>query len=1016
MWTVSRLLRRFLMGLQVLSKIMCANCGDYKHGILGVTSDLSIFDPGSSIAAEFYVSLHELMAGLESRSGLMWSAISTLHHACRNPSARVALIHTYKYTPILTKLLGSHLIQEKRLRVLQLLQELTYGIRISWQEAHLPQLITTLTQWIEGNEKDVIGLALGVLVNLCYKNLPAVYTLMRSVDSKQFLRTILKLQGDNINTRVQVCKLLIILEHISGEIPDSEILNFVNMTYSTLGNAFKSLDVYHLKHVVDFFLDVQTNTHSRGVLLKYEKYVGDTSRLLELVNSSSEPECVSVLFEFLESLVMLQVPGLSSIYPDIVKEAMNWIPTNMACTKSLQLICTIAMETRKEACGSQEALWLRVLEQLDHGLSRLLLILDTGGDENFPVDADTRTRLTSLIQLLQEMSKTSSLKQKILDAVNSQAPHALAKLPLPVGGKPSSSSLRALTEVKGNTEHTNDISEWCFPLGTVIQKVFQPLLCTEVKSGDNFFQSEVTALYVHSLDLMSDLASHDAQWLNLYSGLLQHKQVQMVLAVALYTGSEIIKKKVLSLTSTVGFPSESINSLAKSLCDLEPLVLIPSSGSSKSTTLFGEYNSASAHDMTPMFSLAQEGCLDQFIARLQEMAENNKISDISTSAVMELYEYKLASMSHSERALQSSLEAANTHSTHLQHRLAQLTAEISRRQQLLFHTQQCLEGLREEKAKLLQRINDLQVAADEAYKKNKQEDKNKQLVIGNLTATIESLRKNLDEKKEELMESQQSNDELKRKNEEAIKEIQILETNNKESTSKISELNKMLSKMEDRMNKRDRVIQEKDAEISKLSKNIEAFTAVQVYNQTCVPPPSLAVPGTGLQSDLCPSSFTRCPRYRLTIRLLSLHLHSLSQVQAYNQTCVPPPSLAVPGTGLQSDLCPSTFTRCPSSNHYPSHEPDSSNHYPIHEPDSSNHYPSHEPDSSIHYPIHEPDSSNHYPSHEPDSSNHYPIHEPDSSNHYPIHEPDSSNHYPSHEPDSSNHYPSHEPDYFLPIP
>nr|CAD7201792.1 unnamed protein product [Timema douglasi] len=802
-----------------------------QEDILGVTSDLSIFDPGSSIAAEFYVSLHELMAGLESRSGLMWSAISTLHHACRNPSARVALIHTYKYTPILTKLLGSHLIQEKRLRVLQLLQvtsvaytrchqgggghflfrnsglakELTYGIRISWQEAHLPQLITTLTQWIEGNEKDVVGLALGVLVNLCYKNLPAVYTLMRSVDSKQFLRTILKLQGDNINTRVQVCKLLIILEHISGEIPDSEILNFVNMTYSTLGNAFKSLDVYHLKHVVDFFLDVQTNTHSRSVLLKYEKYVGDTSRLLELVNSSSEPECVSVLFEFLESLVMLQVPGLSSIYPDIVREAMNWIPTNMACTKSLQLICTIAMETRKEACGSQEALWLRVLEQLDHGLSRLLLILDTGGDENFPVDADTRTRLTSLIQLLQEMSKTSSLKQKILDAVNSQVLQKVFQLLLCTEVKNCDWLFPQVLQKVFQPLLCTEVKscDWLFP--QVLQKVFQPLLCTEVKSGDNFFQSEVTALYVHSLDLMSDLASHDAQWLNLYSGLLQHKQVQMVLAVALYTGSEIIKKKVLSLTSTVGFPSESINSLAKSLCDLEPLVLIPSSGSSKSTTLFGEYNSASAHDMTPLFSLAQEGCLDQFIARLQEMAENNKISDISTSAVMELYEYKLASMSHSERALQSSLEAANTHSTHLQHRLAQLTAEISRRQQLLFHTQQCLE-----------------VKTIYFYW---QEDKNKQLVIGNLTATIESLRKNLDGKKEELMESQQSNDELKRENEEAIKEIQILETNNKESTSKISELNKMLSKMEDRINKRERVIQEKDAEISKLSKNIEAFTA-----------------------------------------------------------------------------------------------------------------------------------------------------------------------------------------------
>jgi hypothetical protein len=31
-----------------------------------------------------------------------------------------------------------------------------------------------------------------------------MYTLMRSVDSKEFLRTILKLQNDGTNTRVQV--------------------------------------------------------------------------------------------------------------------------------------------------------------------------------------------------------------------------------------------------------------------------------------------------------------------------------------------------------------------------------------------------------------------------------------------------------------------------------------------------------------------------------------------------------------------------------------------------------------------------------------------------------------------------------------------------------------------------------------------------------------------------------------------------------------------------------------------
>jgi hypothetical protein len=83
---------------------------------------MSIFDPGRSVASEFYVSLHELMSALEPRSGLIWCAIGVLQHVCRNPAARHALIHTYKFAPILTRLLGTDLIQDKRVRVLQLLQ------------------------------------------------------------------------------------------------------------------------------------------------------------------------------------------------------------------------------------------------------------------------------------------------------------------------------------------------------------------------------------------------------------------------------------------------------------------------------------------------------------------------------------------------------------------------------------------------------------------------------------------------------------------------------------------------------------------------------------------------------------------------------------------------------------------------------------------------------------------------------------------------------------------------------
>lgn len=45
-----------------------------------------------------------------------------------------------------------------------------------------------LTKLVENKDTEIVCLALGVLVNVCYKNLPAIYTLSRIVDIKTFLR------------------------------------------------------------------------------------------------------------------------------------------------------------------------------------------------------------------------------------------------------------------------------------------------------------------------------------------------------------------------------------------------------------------------------------------------------------------------------------------------------------------------------------------------------------------------------------------------------------------------------------------------------------------------------------------------------------------------------------------------------------------------------------------------------------------------------------------------------------
>lgn len=90
--------------------------------MLGATLDLNTFDPNSNVVAEFYVSLHELMGNLESKSNLVWCGISVLQQACKNQAAHQALIHTYQFLPILSKLLGDHLTREKKIKLLTLMQ------------------------------------------------------------------------------------------------------------------------------------------------------------------------------------------------------------------------------------------------------------------------------------------------------------------------------------------------------------------------------------------------------------------------------------------------------------------------------------------------------------------------------------------------------------------------------------------------------------------------------------------------------------------------------------------------------------------------------------------------------------------------------------------------------------------------------------------------------------------------------------------------------------------------------
>ncbi|KAF7411843.1 hypothetical protein HZH66_000739 [Vespula vulgaris] len=747
-------------------------------GVISVSLDLSIFDPTTSIAAEFYVSLHELMNSLGSRTTLIWSTVDVLQNACRNTNARQALIHTYKFAPILARLLEANLTSEKRIRVLKLLQELTYGVKISWQEAHLPYLISILTQWVmQVKEEEIVALSLGVLVNLCYKNLAAVYTLMRTIDTKTFIRTLLKIQINNVSTSVPCCKLLIILEHTNTNISEKHILDFAAVTFTSLISALQKKDVLLLRHIIDFFDDVGQNEHSRTILLTYANYSKDVERLLATLESNSDPDCVALLMEFLLSLVKLKVIALIPLYPVCVKSAMTWVPVEQVCSKALALIRIIVIESRRTRVSTE------VLTELDPSV--LMLITSTEDDEtqekNELHNIEAQGRLAELMQLFQEMVKISGLRSKVLKTFSEQAMRKL---------------LKPILEYEETTNR-----DW----------------------PGNLIQNSTTNLYIHALVLTADLAANNSNWLTLYSELLRKKQIQMIMALALFTGDGEIKQKVLQLTSSVGFPQECVAAVAQCMRQLEPLVLVQSNANTVTGIGIKPNINYNGNEMAPLFSFGQEERLNTFISKLETAIESNQIGDITTSAVMELYEYKLAAMRHAERAMQSSLEAANNHATSLQHRLAQVIAESSRLHQMLFDSQQCLEGIKAEKVALATKLNESEDQTKKTHSLKAQEINGLKKIVTEKSANIELLNKTLAERIKEVETCMNKIETLNKKIVELETEYSAAVANSTEMTNKNHELGKLLYKMQDSINKKEQVIELKNSEIEANQKDISAL-------------------------------------------------------------------------------------------------------------------------------------------------------------------------------------------------
>ncbi|XP_008557223.1 uncharacterized protein LOC103578059 [Microplitis demolitor] len=722
------------------------------------TTDLKIFDTISPVTKEFYLHLHNLVISSDSSSPPIWSVIEVLQHLCNSPQASQQLIHTYKFASIVSKLLVPDLVSLKRVKVLKVLQELTYGIRIPYQERYLFSLILTLTQWIiESNEEEIVNLSVGVLINVCYKNLPSIYTLLKKTDIKALHRKLLVLQNGSISIRVQCCKLLIMMEQVTKTIPDQLIFEFVVVTMQNLLTVLQNQDTSVLRHLVEFFEDVRLDESSRTALASYADYARDVKTIIKHLKTSA-PESVALVIEFFQSLVKLKHPTLIPLYPELIKIAMTWIADDLVAVKAMGLLRVIISNSRLNKNISELTANIK--------LDTLMLVLGPDDDSD-PKYLDVEKRLTEFVKLMLEINKVKSFRGQVSSEFSVQR----------------------------------------------MKKLLLPVLATN--DGPRNLRCEPTqAFYIHALALTVELAIQDSNWLALYTALMEERSVQMTIAVAVFTGDAEVKQTALQLISSANCPQECISAVAKCMCELVPLALIESQSTYQNLNACdSQLSSAINASADASFTLAQENELDTLLGSINDLVKENKINEITTSNVIELYQYKLLIMSQNERVNQANLEACNNHATRLQQLLAQTTAESKELYQLLYYSQLNVDLIKDDKVRMSKKLQET-------------EEQSKKL-LSTQKLEIASLKKILDEKSKSNEQQAKVLAELKKEKDEWLKERQ--ERDNKETkreaklleqANKIAEINKINSKLEDSLGKKNQAIEKVNKELETAQETI----------------------------------------------------------------------------------------------------------------------------------------------------------------------------------------------------
>ncbi|KAJ8314491.1 hypothetical protein KUTeg_006641 [Tegillarca granosa] len=289
---------------------------DVLVGITTKRSVLKYFTPHNLLPTECITVIVDILQDQKTKQSLALKCLMLLQNLVADNEIRESLQRLFNLTPVLAGIIKLHdgsVVDSLTVECVDLLQKVTYGYKISYEENYVEDLLLFVIKQIMGQVNELKKPCLGLLANICRDNF-AVQSYIRNLDNyKSLCKSVMaNLTGEKNDLMLVVFSLSIISSICLNEGIGDKLFQKknINQTFSmTFSILFRGDSGVTRCYAVDLMMDMLKNENIKQSLSVFDNLGTCIDGVLKLIYSSTA-ESVVKIFELL--LAFCAVEGVRS--------------------------------------------------------------------------------------------------------------------------------------------------------------------------------------------------------------------------------------------------------------------------------------------------------------------------------------------------------------------------------------------------------------------------------------------------------------------------------------------------------------------------------------------------------------------------------------------------------------------------------------------------------------------------------------------------------------------------------